>query len=176
MTEDRTAPTGGDASRSPDRQGVGAREIVILALGAGATYLIGLLLWPFAPAILTSATLAALVYPAYERLEAAVGNRDVAALLGTAVLFFAILIPLVGLSLVLVDELRAGIQQLTLQAPGALGPESAVRGWLERWGGYLGLEPEQVSAQLGQQMEQVPSVLADRTLSFLSGLGGWLLQ
>lgn len=150
--------------------------MVVLVLGLGAAYLIGLLLWPFAPAILTSATLAALVYPAYERLEEWVGQRDVAALIGTTVLFFAILIPLVGLSLVLVDELRAGIRQLTLQISGPLAPESAMRRWLETAGGYLGLEPEEVTAQLGQQMEQVPSLLADRTLSFLSGLGGWLLQ
>lgn len=170
------------ASDSPDRGGgrrtgtVGARQVVILALGLGASYLLVLLLWPFAPALLTSATLAALVYPGYERLEGWIGHRDLAALVGTAVLFFAILLPLVGLSLVLVDELRAGIEQLTLQMSGMMAPESALRRWLESVGGYLGLEPEEVSAQLGQQMEQVPSLLADRTLSFLSGLGGWLLQ
>lgn len=155
---------------------VGARQVVILALGLGASYLLVLLLWPFAPALLTSATLAALVYPGYERLEGWIGHRDLAALVGTAVLFFAILLPLVGLSLVLVDELRAGIEQLTLQMSGMMAPESALRRWLESVGGYLGLEPAEVSAQLGQQMEQVPSLLADRTLSFLSGLGGWLLQ
>ncbi len=149
---------------------------MILALGLGAAYLLVLLLWPFAPALLTSATLAALVYPAYERLEEWIGHRDVAALVGTTVLFFAILIPLVALSLVLVDELRSGIQQVSLQMSGLLAPDSALRRWLESAGGYLGLEPEEVSAQLGQQMEQVPSLLADRTLSFLSGLGGWFLQ
>lgn len=156
--------------------GIGARETVILALGAGAVYLLGVLLWPFAPAILTSATLAALVYPAHRRLEELVGNRDVAALLGTAVLFFAILVPLAGLTVVLVDELRAGVEQLTLQLSGLLGPESPVRTWVESAGGYLGLEPEEVSLQLGRQLEQLPSLLAERTVSFLSGLGGWLLQ
>lgn len=171
---------GGDA---PDRHpaaeggdGMDARQVVVVALGIGAAYLLGVLLWPFAPAILTSATLAALVYPAYERLESLVGNRDAAALIGTAILFFAILIPLAALSLVLIDELRAGVEQLTLQMSGLLGPESPFRRWLESAGGYLGLEPEQVSAQLGQQLQQMPSVLADRTVSFLSGLGGWLLQ
>lgn len=168
-------PDGGDGGGS--RRGtIGARQVVILALGLGASYLLGLLLWPFAPALLTSATLAALVYPAYERLEEWIGHRDLAALVGTTVLFFAILLPLVGLSLVLVDELRAGIEQLTLQMSGMMAPDSALRRWLGSVGGYLGLEPEDVSAQLGQQMEQVPSLLADRTLSFLSGLGGWLLQ
>lgn len=156
--------------------GLGARRAVVLILGGAAAYLLGVLLWPFSPAILTSATLAALVYPAYERLESLLGNRDLAALLGTAVLFFAILIPLVGLSFVVIDELRAGIEHLTLQLSGMLAPESPVRRWLESAGGYLGLEPEQVSAQLGQQLEQMPSLLADRTVSFLSGLGGWLLQ
>lgn len=173
--KDPPAAAGSDADASPQRA-VGARQAVIVALGIGAAYLIGLLLWPFAPAILTSVTLAALVYPAYERLEGWVGHRDTAALLGTAILFFAVLIPLVGLSLVLVDELRAGVQQLTLEMSGLLAPDSAVRRWLERAGGYLGMEPEEVSARLSQQMEEVPSLLADRTLGFLSGLGGWFLQ
>lgn len=173
---DASDPPGPDVGDRAREGAVGARQVVILALGLGAAYLIGVLLWPFAPALLTSATLAALVYPAYERLEEWIGQRDVAALVGTAVLFFAVLIPLIALSLVLVDELRSGIEQVTVQMSGLLAPDSGVRRWLESAGGYLGLEPEEVSAQLGQQMEQVPSLLADRTLSFLSGLGGWLLQ
>lgn len=174
MAEPDSGPEDGGAPAG-DR-GTGARRAVVLALGLGAAYLLVLLVRPFAPALLTSATLAALVYPAYERLEAAVGNRDLAALLGTAVLFFAVLIPLVGLSFVLVDELRTGVRQISLELSGMLAPESAVRRWLESAGGYLGLQPEEVSAQLAQQVEQVPSLLADRTLSFLSGLGGWVLQ
>ena len=85
--------------------------VVVLALGIAATYLIGLLLWPFVPAIVTSAALAALVYPAHQRLEERVGHPDVAAFIGTTVLFFAILLPLVGLSFVLVGELRVAQQQ-----------------------------------------------------------------
>lgn len=155
---------------------VGARQVVVLALGIAATYLIGLLLWPFVPAIVTSAALAALVYPAHQRLEERVGHPDVAAFIGTTVVFFAILLPLVGLSFVLVGELRVGIEELTGQMSGMLAPGSGLREWLGRAGGYVGLDPEQVSTQIGEQLQQVPSILADRTLSFLSGLGGWLLQ
>ena len=155
---------------------VGARQVVVLALGVAATYLIGLLLWPFVPAIVTSAALAALVYPAHRRLEERVGHPDVAAFIGTTVLFFALLLPLVGLSFVLVGELRLGIEELTRQMSGMLAPGSGLREWLERAGGYVGLDPDQVSSQIGEQLQQVPSILADRTLSFLSGLGGWLLQ
>jgi len=166
------------SDRSPPiRDGsVGARQVVVLALGVAATYLIGLLLWPFVPAIVTSAALAALVYPAHQRLEQRVGHPDVAAFIGTTVLFFALLLPLVGLSFVLVGELRLGIEELTRQMSGMLAPGSGLREWLERAGGYVGLDPDQVSSQIGEQLQQVPSILADRTLSFLSGLGGWLLQ
>lgn len=166
------------SDRSPPvRDGsVGARQVVVLALGIAATYLIGLLLWPFVPAIVTSAALAALVYPAHRRLEERVGHPDVAAFIGTTVLFFALLLPLVGLSFVLVGELRLGIEELTRQMSGMLAPGSGLREWLERAGGYVGLDPDQVSSQIGEQLQQVPSILADRTLSFLSGLGGWLLQ
>ena len=161
----------------PVRDGsVGARQVVVLALGIAATYLIGLLLWPFLPAIVTSAALAALVYPAHRALEERVGHPDVTAFVSTTVLFFALLLPLVGLSFVLVGELRVGIEELTRQMSGMLAPGSGLREWLERAGGYVGLDPDQVSSQIGEQLQQVPSILADRTLSFLSGLGGWLLQ
>lgn len=175
MSVSREADVDSSGRGGPERA-TGARQIILLTLGLGATYMIGVLLWPFSPAILTSATLAALVYPAYERLEAWIGHRDLAALVGTAVLFFAILIPLVALSFVLVNELRSGIEQVTLQSSDLLAPDSPPRQWLESAGEYFGLDPDQVSAQIGQQMEQVPSLLADRTLSFLSGLGGWMLQ
>lgn len=173
----RDAPDSTSDRSPPIRDGsVGARQVVVLALGVAATYLIGLLLWPFTPAIVTSAALAALVYPAHRRLEERVGHPDVAAFIGTTVLFFALLLPLVGLSFVLVGELRLGIDELTRQMSGMLAPGSGLREWLERAGGYVGLDPEQVSSQIGEQLQQVPSILADRTLSFLSGLGGWLLQ
>lgn len=173
----RDAPDSPSDRSPPIRdESVGARQVVVLALGIAATYLIGLLLWPFVPAIVTSAALAALVYPAHRRLEERVGHPDVAAFIGTTVLFFALLLPLVGLSFVLVGELRLGIEELTRQMSGMLAPGSGLREWLERAGGYVGLDPDQVSSQVGEQLQQVPSILADRTLSFLSGLGGWLLQ
>lgn len=155
---------------------IGARQVVVLALGIAATYLIGLLLWPFLPAIVTSAALAALVYPAHQRVEERLRHPDLAAFVDTTIVFFAILLPVVALSFVLVGELRTGIEEVTRQMSGMLAPGSGLREWMERAGGHLGLDPDQVSGQLGEQMQQVPSILADRTLSFLSGLGGWLLQ
>jgi len=170
-------PADPDEGRVPIRgTGIGARQVVVLTLGIAATYLIGLLLWPFVPAIVTSAALAALVYPAHRRVEERLGHPDLAAFLDTTIVFFAVLLPVVALSFVLVGELRAGIEEVTRQMSGMLAPGSGLREWVETAGGHLGLDPDQVSRQLGEQMQQVPSILADRTLSFLSGLGGWLLQ
>lgn len=167
----------GDRGEVPLSGGsLGARQVIVLGLGLAATYLLGVLLWPFMPAIVTSTALAALVYPGHRRLEERIGHPDVAAFVGTTVVFFALLLPLLGLSLVLVDEIRVGIEEVTRQMSGMLAPGSGLRRWLEGAGGYVGLDPDQVSTQLGEQMQQVPSLLADRTLSFLSGLGGWLLQ
>ena len=76
---------------------------ILLLMAGGAVYLLVRLLAPFLPALVTSAVLAVLVYPAYDRFEAWLGrrgrwlgDRNVAAFVGTLVVFFVILVPLLG--------------------------------------------------------------------------------
>lgn len=152
------------------------RLAILLVLGGAATYLLGYLLWPFLPALVTSAVMAALVYPAYERFEAWLGQKDVAALAATIVVFFLVLVPMVALSLVLADQIGTGIDWLRRSAAGLLAPEGSLRRWLETAAGYLGIEGARLPETLTAQMQDVVRLLAGRTLNFLSGLGGWLLQ
>lgn len=152
----------------------------LILLGLAGVYTLGRLLWPFLPALMISAVAAALVYPAYSRFEDWVPvPRDVAAFLGTAAVFFLVLLPVVGLSLVLVDQLLLGLDWAAAMSGELLQPGGRVEGWLEAISGYvgaLGLEPSSLSQQVTEQMQRVASALAGRTFSFLSGLGGWLLQ
>lgn len=150
--------------------------VTLLGLALGALYLVGLLLAPFLPALVTSAIVAALVYPAYRRFEARVGYPNVAALLGTLVVFFLLLVPLVALSLILVDQVRFGVEWLAQQSAGLFASGGRIRGWLEAAAGYLGMDAQELTRQLSGQAQAVLSTLAGRTLNFLSGLAGWLLQ
>lgn len=152
----------------------------LLAMGLAGLYALGRLLWPFLPALMISAVAAVLVYPAYRRFEEWIPvPRDVAAFLGTTAVFFLVLVPVVGLSLVLVDQLLLGLDWAAATSGRLLEPGGRVESWLETLVGYagaLGIEPSSLSQQISQQMQGVASALAGRTLSFLSGLGGWLLQ
>ena len=151
----------------------------LIVLGLAGVYTLGRLLWPFLPALMISAVAAALVYPAYRRFEAWIGQRDVAAFLGTTAVFFLVLLPVVGLSLLLVDQVLLGIDWATKTSSELLQPGGLVQGWLDTLSGYagaLGIEPSSLSRQVTQQMQGLASTLAGRTFSFLSGLGGWLLQ
>lgn len=151
----------------------------LIVLGLAGVYTLGRLIWPFLPALMISAVAAALVYPAYRRFEGWIGQRDVAAFLGTTAVFFLVLLPVVGLSLLLVDQVLLGIDWATKTSSELLQPGGLVQGWLDTLSGYagaLGIEPSSLSRQVTQQMQGLASTLAGRTFSFLSGLGGWLLQ
>lgn len=151
----------------------------LIVLGLAGLYTLGRLIWPFLPALMISAVAAALVFPAYRRFEAWVGQRDVAAFLGTAAVFFLVLLPVVGLSILLVDQLLLSIDWATKTSSELLQPGGVVEGWLDTLSGYagaLGIDPASLSRQVTQQMQGLASTLAGRTFSFLSGLGGWLLQ
>jgi len=155
---------------------LGAREVVVLLLGLAACVLLGVFLWPFLGAIITSGTLAILVYPAYERLRGWIPNENAAAFLGSALLFFLILLPLVGLSFALADQLHLGADRVARDLAGKLGPGGDMREWAVSVGQSLGLTPGQITEQIDRQLREVPSLLTQRAVGFLSGLGGSLLQ
>lgn len=151
----------------------------LIAMGLAGLYGLGRLLWPFLPALMISAVAAALVYPAYRRFETWLGQRDVAAFLGTTAVFFLVLLPVIGLSLLLVDQVLVGLDWAVGVSNQLLEPGGRVESWLDTLVGYageIGIEPSSLSQQISQQMQGVASTLAGRTITFLSGLGGWLLQ
>lgn len=174
-------PTGAPTTPDPGRAAgprieLGAREVVVLVLGLAASVLLGVFLWPFVGAIVTSATLAALVYPGYQRLRDWIGNPNVAAFVGSALLFFLLLVPLVGLSFALADQLHLGADRLTSELGRRLGPGGDLRTWAVHVGQSLGLPPAQITEQINRQLREIPAMLAQRAVGFLSGLGGWLFQ
>lgn len=150
-------------------------SILLLGLALGALYVLGVLLWPFLPAIVTSAVLATLIYPIHLRLGRWIPNRDVAALVVTVLVFFLILVPALALSAILVGEIRSGIDLLAELVREGL-PEGRIAETWTTLAGYLGLEGTDFGDTLAGQLRNFIGLLARRTLRFLSGLGGWLLQ
>lgn len=149
---------------------------IALALGLAGTVLLALLLYPFLPALVTSAVLATLFFPAHQRVRGWIRQRDVAALLSTAAVFFLVLVPAILLSVVLIDNVRQGVEWLR----GVVEAATAPGGWLTRAvelaSTYLDIEAEDMTGQATDELSRLLGLLARRTFTFLSGLGGWLLQ
>lgn len=154
----------------------GARPFMLAGLGVAAAYLLGRMLWPFLPAIVLSAILAVLVLPMYEPLRARIRPPSLAALLATIAVFVLGLIPTVGVSLLLFNEMGTALSRLAVDSSGWLAPGGQVSGWVDRIAAWFGVDARAVAALLTQQAQSMTALLAARTVNLATGLGGWLLQ
>ena len=176
--------TEGPAADAGDGRPRRTQLAVLLLLAGAALYLLVRLLAPFLPALVTSAVLAVLVYPAYARFESWVvgrprpwlANRSLSAFVGTVAVFFLVLIPVVGLSLLLVQEVARSVDWAAREVGRMLGPGGILRGWVLAVGERLGVDGADLRSSVARQLQGGVSLLTSRTLNFLSGLGGWLLQ
>jgi len=150
--------------------------LVLLTISAGAAYLLGKMLWPFAAAIILALVLAVLAHPWYRGLRRRLGSENLAALLGTTVLFFLVFIPLSGLSFALFDSIQSSADNMFGRTGELLAPGGLLRGWLDRIALWLGMEEASVVETLRGQVAELGTFVAERTVGILSGLGGGLIQ
>ena len=142
--------------------------LVLIGLGV-----VGLLLWPFLPGLVLAAVLATLILPVHRRVLERLPWPGLAAFLSTSGVVLLLLLPLSALAVLVGTQALRGIEALSEDAPGL---STAGRGFLASAAARFGLDPAEVMGLLAGQLQRVASTLAARTLSFLSGLGGWLLQ
>lgn len=152
------------------------RVYVLLGLALAGAYILGLTLWPFLPAIVTSTTMAVLVYPAYRWLLPRLKHKQAAALLLTIVVFFLVLLPAIGLALLLLDQIRGGLAWLASGADQLFAPAGAITRVFDTIVEYIGIDRTSLGTALSSQTENLVGMLAQRTIGIFTGLGGWLLQ
>jgi predicted PurR-regulated permease PerM len=152
------------------------RLVLLLVMAAGSLYIVGVLLWPFLPAIVTSAVLAALSYPLHRRIERAVRRPAPAALLTTTIVFFLVLLPLIGLSVMLAERLIAGVTWLATHADEVMAAAAGPLQWLDGLAARVGIDTERALRSLGEQAQSFGAVLAARTVTVATGIGGMVLQ
>jgi predicted PurR-regulated permease PerM len=174
VTESEPAP--GANGPAPRGSLTRIHTFVLVGLAVGAVYLLAIMLWPFLPAIVISAVLAVLVFPAYRKVRARLRGKQLAPMFTTIIVFFLVLLPALGVSLLLLEELRAGIAWVSAGSTEILGPASWIREWLNRIAERLGLHPTDIGAAIARQAQQLATTFAGRTVSLLTGLGGGLLQ
>lgn len=162
-------------NRKSGGEEVMGRIPVLLLLGVAAAALLGLLLWPFLPALVMSSVAAALVLPAHRWLEERLGHPNVCAMMTTLAVTLLILVPLFAMAFLVGQQARAGIEWLARRAPELLAQEQ-MSGMVGDLAARFGVEPAGLGSLVVDQIRQAANLLASRTLDLLSGLGGGLLQ
>jgi predicted PurR-regulated permease PerM len=152
------------------------RLILLLLMAIGSLYIVGVLLWPFLPAIVTSAVLAALSFPLHRRLSRALKRPSIAALLTTVFVFFVVLLPMIGISILLVERIIAGVAWLAANADQVMAAAAGPLQWGDALLARVGIDTEQMLRGLGEQAGSMGAVVASRTIAVATGIGGVALQ
>jgi predicted PurR-regulated permease PerM len=152
------------------------RVAVLLGFGTFAAVILGLMLWPFLPALVTSAVLAVLALPAHRKIRTAVRNDRIAAFLSTLAVVVMILLPIFGVSLIALQDLGTGITWLESQLRSGFPAFGRAVAWLEGMLVAVGLTELNVQASLSERLADVPGLVVGRTFRVVSGVGGVALQ
>jgi len=152
------------------------RVAVLLALGVAAAVLLGIMLWPFLPALVTSAVLGVLAVPAHQRIHKRVRNDSAAAFLSTLGVIVVIVLPILGVTMIALQDLGTGINWLENELRTGFPMFGRFVAWLEGVLAAAGVTNLDVTAQLTQRLGDVPQLVVGRTFRVVSGVGGVLLQ
>jgi predicted PurR-regulated permease PerM len=151
------------------------RSLGLLVIFAIAAYLCWLMLRPFVGVLMWAIVLVVVFYPAHRRLVAWTGSPGSAAALSTLLVILTILLPVVGVTFAVANELRGAVEHLQggigqiLDIP-ALQP--AVR-WLDQ---YVDVDAWRSSGYVAEHLQGWSATIAGPTLMFVGGIVSALVQ
>jgi len=164
------------AVSTPEREVRILRVVVLLGFGTFAAVMLGLMLWPFLPALVTSVVLVVLALPGHRKIRSVIPNDRVAAFLSTLAVVVVILVPIFGVSIIALQDLGTGIQWLETQLRSGFPAFGRAVAWLEGVLVTVGLSDLNVQARLGERLADIPGLVLGRTFRVVSGVGGIALQ
>jgi predicted PurR-regulated permease PerM len=174
-TELRTAlRKGAEAPREAEVRVL--RVAILVALGVGAAALLGLMLWPFLPALVTSVVLGVLAFPAHQLIHRRIKQDETAAFVSTLLVIVVILLPIFGVSLVALQDVSSAVNWLETQVRTGFPMLGGLVGVIDRVMNALGLGDLNVPATLAERLENLPELVVGRTFRVVSGIGGIVLQ
>lgn len=154
-----------------------ARWWALLAATAITLYLCWLMLKPFVGVIGWSVVLVIVFYPIHKRLAKRIGRPALSALLSCILVMLLILVPITLITFAIFRELSGAVQSLQAASNYLLDPNSPVTGPLLRWlGHYVDIAQFRSEEYLLTQLRGVSGSLAGRTLGFLGGVVGLVIQ
>ena len=152
------------------------RVSVLLVFGTAAAVLLGLMLWPFLPALVTSVVLGVLAVPTHQRIHKRIRNDSAAAFVSTVGVVVVIVLPILGVTMIALQDLGTGIDWLENQLRTGFPLFGRFVAWLEGLLAAAGMTNLDVTSQLTQRLGDVPQLVVGRTFRVVSGVGGVLLQ
>jgi predicted PurR-regulated permease PerM len=174
-TELRTAlHKGAEAPRDAEVRVL--RVAILVGLGVAAAALLGLMLWPFLPALVTSVVLGVLAFPAHQSIHKRIPQDETAAFVSTLAVVVVILLPIFGVSLIALQDVSTGVDWLQDQVRTGFPMLGGLVVIVERVLNALGLAELNVPATLTQRLENLPDLVVGRTFRVVSGIGGIVLQ
>jgi predicted PurR-regulated permease PerM len=150
---------------------------MLLAVTAIALYLCWLMLQPFV-AVLTWATVLVIVfYPVHQRLLKRLKKPALSALLSCILVIFTILVPVVLVTVAVLNEFSGAMNSLQATIAYLLDPNSPYTGRVLRWvSQYFDIEQVRSGQYLLERLQGVSGQLAGRTLGVIGGVIGAIVQ
>jgi predicted PurR-regulated permease PerM len=152
------------------------RVVVLLGLGVTAAVLIGTMLWPFLPALVTSGVLGVVALPSHRWIRSRIRQDEIAAILSTLAVVVVILLPIFGLSLMALQDLSNAVEWLEGQVRMGFPLVDQILVRVEGILTAMGLGGFDFAGSIRDQIGGVSDLVVGRTFRVVSGLGGLALQ
>lgn len=132
---------------------------------------------PFIGVIAWATVLVIIFYPAHKRLAQRIKSPSLAALVSCVLVILIILVPIALLTLAVFKELANAVQSMQAAFNYILDPNSRVTGPILNFlGRYMDVSQLYSEEFLVERLQGVSGQLAGRTLGFLGGLAGVIVQ
>ncbi|MGI9066835.1 MAG: AI-2E family transporter [Pyrinomonadaceae bacterium] len=150
---------------------------VLLFVTLISLYLCWLMVQPFIGVLAWATVLVIVFYPIHRRLVQRTKRPALSALLSCILVILTILVPVVLLTVAVLNELSGATQNLQAAIVYLLDPNSPVSGRVLRWiGNYVDIEQIRSGQYLTEQLKGVSGQIAGRTLGIIGGVVGAIVQ
>lgn len=150
---------------------------LLLVVTAGSLYLCWRMVQPFLGVIAWATVLVILFYPVHRRLAQRIRRPALAALVSCVLVILIILVPVALITLAVINELSGAVQSLQGAVNYLLDPNSPYTGpILNLLGRYIDINQLRSEEFLVERLRGVSGQIAGRTLGFIGGLLGAIVQ
>jgi predicted PurR-regulated permease PerM len=150
---------------------------MLLAVTAIALYLCWLMLQPFVAVLAWAAVLVIVFYPVHQRLLKRLKKPGLSALLSCILVILTILVPVVLVTIAVLNEFSGAMNNLQATIVYLLDPNSPYTGRVLRWvSQYIDIEQVRSGQYLLERLQGVSGQLAGRTLGVIGGVIGAIVQ